>query len=151
MAWKRGIRLWRRFFALTLTSELGLTAVRSRSRKTTLSCFLILSRRYATRSTAQMQHTDKVGILPGEQIKLNLVQIGTITANNTASGNTQFCDSESRRGALVLVATRSHFGSDVINVIHYRNTATLPLVPEPKNNHRSISSIQNSITSFLKK
>ena len=47
-----------------------------------------------------MQHTDKVGILPGEQIKLNLVQIGTITANNTASGNTPFRDSESHRGAL---------------------------------------------------
>ena len=47
-----------------------------------------------------MQHTDKVGILPGEQIKLTLVQIGTITANNTANGNTPFCDSASHRGAL---------------------------------------------------
>ena len=47
-----------------------------------------------------MQHTDKVGILPGEQIKLTLVQSGTITANYTASGNTPFCDSESHRGAL---------------------------------------------------
>ena len=71
----RGIRLWRRFFALTLTSELDALY-------------------------DSMQHTDKVGILPGEQIKLTLVQIGTITANNTASGNTPFCDSESRRGAL---------------------------------------------------
>ena len=47
-----------------------------------------------------MQHTDKVGILPGEQIKLTLVQSGTITANYTASGNTPFCDSKSHRGAL---------------------------------------------------
>ena len=47
-----------------------------------------------------MQHTDKVGILPGEQIKLTLVQSVTIAANYTASGNTPFCDSESRRGAL---------------------------------------------------
>ena len=35
-----------------------------------------------------MKHTDKVGILPGEQIKLTLVQSGTIAANYTASGNT---------------------------------------------------------------
>ena len=51
---------------------------------------------------------------------------------STAQMRTPFCDSESHRGALVLVATRSHFGSDVINVIHYRNAATLPLVPVPK-------------------
>ena len=38
-------------------------------------------------------------ILPGEQIKLTLVQSVTIAANYTASGNTPFCDSESRRGA----------------------------------------------------
>ena len=47
-----------------------------------------------------MQHTDKVGILPGEQITLTLVQSVTIAANYTASGNTPFCDSESHRGAL---------------------------------------------------
>ena len=45
---------------------------------------------------------------------------------------TPFCDSASHRGALVLVATRSHFGADVINVINYRNAATLPLVPKTK-------------------
>ena len=39
-----------------------------------------------------MQHTDKVGILPGEQIKLTLVQSVTIAANYTASGNTPFCN-----------------------------------------------------------
>ena len=49
-----------------------------------------------------------------------------------AQMRTPFCERKTRRGALVLVATRSHFGSDVINVIHYRNAATLPLVPEPK-------------------
>ena len=38
-AWKRGIRLWRRFFALTLTSELGLTVVRSRSRENNTQLF----------------------------------------------------------------------------------------------------------------
>ena len=131
-AWKRGIRLWRRFLALTLTSELGLTVVRSRSRENNTQLFsnTLAPLRYALYGS--MQHTDKVGILPGEQIKLTLVQSVTIAANNTASGNIPFCDSESHRGALVLVATRSHFGSDVINVIHYRNAATLPLVPEPK-------------------
>ena len=69
------MHLWRRFFALTLTSELDALY-------------------------GSMQHTDKVGILPGEQIKLTLVQSVTIAANYTASGNTPFCDSESRRGAL---------------------------------------------------
>lgn len=49
-----------------------------------------------------------------------------------AQMRTPFCDSASHRGALVRVATRSHFGSDVINVIHYRNAAALPLVPVPK-------------------
>ena len=53
---------------------------------------------------------------------------------DTANGvmRTPFCDSASHRWTLVLVATRSHFGSDVINVIHYRNAATLPLVPKAK-------------------
>ena len=32
------------------------------------------------------RHTHSEGILPSEQIKLTLVQIGTITANYTASG-----------------------------------------------------------------
>ena len=45
---------------------------------------------------------------------------------------TPFCNRMLQRWALVLVATRSHFSSDVINVIHYRNAATLPLVPVPK-------------------
>ena len=47
-----------------------------------------------------MQHTDKVGILPGEQIQLTLVQSVTIAANYTASGNTPFCERKTRRGAL---------------------------------------------------
>ena len=46
------------------------------------------------------RHTHSEGILPSEQIKLTLVQIGTITANYTANGNTPFCDSESHRWAL---------------------------------------------------
>ena len=46
---KRDIRLWRRFFALPLTSELGLTAVRSRSREnnTQLFSYTLASHRYA--------------------------------------------------------------------------------------------------------
>jgi hypothetical protein len=32
------------------------------------------------------RHTHSEGILPCEQIELTLVQIGTITANNTANG-----------------------------------------------------------------
>ena len=88
-----GIRLRRRFFALTLTSELGLTEVRSRSRKNNTQLFSNTLAPLYYALYGSMQHTDKVGILPGEQIKLTLVQIGTITANNTASGNTPFCDS----------------------------------------------------------
>ena len=98
-AFVRYIRLWRRFFALTLTSELGLTVVRSRSRENNTQLFsnTLAPLRYALYGS--MQHTDKVGILPGEQIKLTLVQSVTIAANYTASGNTPFCDSESHRGA----------------------------------------------------
>ena len=46
-AWKRGIRLWRRFFAPPLVSEVSLRFGHARG-KTTLSCFLTLSRRFAT-------------------------------------------------------------------------------------------------------
>ena len=35
-----------------------------------------------------MQHTDKVGILPGEQIKFGKDKSGTSSTNFTASGNT---------------------------------------------------------------
>ena len=54
MAWKRGIRLRRRFSAPPLVSEVSLRFGHARG-KITLSCFLILSRRFATRSTAQMR------------------------------------------------------------------------------------------------
>ena len=82
------------------TGEQGLTAVRSRSRENNIQLFsyTLAPLRYALYGS--MQHTDKVGILPGEQMNLTLVQSGTITANYTASGNTPFCDSESHRGAL---------------------------------------------------
>ena len=97
---KREVRLWRIYARLPLTSELGLTAGRSRSRENNTQLFsnTLAPLRYALYGS--MQHTDKVGILPGEQIKLTLVQSVTIAANYTASGNTPFCDSESHRGAL---------------------------------------------------
>ena len=46
-AWKRGIRLWRRFFAPPLVSEVSLQFGHARG-KTTLSCFLTSSRRFTT-------------------------------------------------------------------------------------------------------
>ena len=82
------------------TGEQGLTVVRSRSRENNTQLFsnTLVPLRYALYGS--MQHTDKVGILPGEQMKVAIVQSGTITANNTASGNTPFCDSVTHRGTL---------------------------------------------------
>ena len=49
-----GIRRWRKFARLPLTSKLGLVATRSRSRKNNaLRCFFTLSRRFTTRSARQ--------------------------------------------------------------------------------------------------
>ena len=45
------------------------------------------------------RHTHSKGILPSEQIKLTLVQSGTITANYTASGNSA-CGMRTPRFAL---------------------------------------------------
>ena len=54
---------------MPLTSKLGLTAVRSRSRENNTQLFFntLAPLRYALYGS--MQHTDKVGILPGEQMK----------------------------------------------------------------------------------
>ena len=46
------------------------------------------------------RHTHSEGILPSEQMKLAIVQSGTIITIKTANGNTPFCDSASHRRAL---------------------------------------------------
>ena len=56
--------------------------------KTTLSCFLILSRRFTTRSAAGMQHT-ACGILPNEQIEVRLHRKRNGYDYFIASGNTR--------------------------------------------------------------
>ena len=57
--------------------------------KTTLSCFLILSRRFTTHSAAGMQHT-ACGILPNEQIEVRLHRKRNGYDCFIASGNTRF-------------------------------------------------------------
>ena len=63
--------------------------------KTTLSCFLILSRRFTTRSAAGMQHT-ACGILPNEQIEVRLHRKRNSYDYFIASGNTRstLCECE---------------------------------------------------------
>ena len=50
------------------------------------------------------RHTHSEGILPSEQIKLTLVQSGTIITIKAANGNTPFCDSESHRGGVRILS-----------------------------------------------
>ena len=54
----------------------------------------------ALRSSGGLQHTDKVGILPSEEIIHTIRFVSVISTNNIPSGNTPFCDSKSHRGAL---------------------------------------------------
>ena len=76
--------------------------VRSRSRENNTQLFsnTLAPLRYALYGS--MQHTDKVGILPGEQIKLTLVQSVTIAANYTARQYPILRLGESQRGVRIL-------------------------------------------------